>query len=150
MLMVTWTDERKDIARSMYEEGKSFSIIADRFGDVTRNAVAGVLKRMGLLGSRKPPAVRESRPRVVVARFNNAVVFREPYRKPPRTPRVFLIEEDEQPNTGIGIMQLTRVTCRWPVGDPRDESFSYCGHRIKHGKVYCAKHCEEAYNPLKR
>lgn len=38
--------------------------------------------------------------------------------------------------------------CRWPIGDPRDKDFKFCGCPISH-KSYCQKHAELAYQSQK-
>ncbi len=35
--------------------------------------------------------------------------------------------------------------CSWPVGDPGDASFHFCGEPAVAGKPYCARHCAIAY-----
>ncbi len=46
------------------------------------------------------------------------------------------------------IMELTRTSCRWPIGDPGDEDFSYCGARAMNGLPYCEHHARIAYQNL--
>jgi len=45
---MSWTDERVDVLKSMWGEGKSASQIAKELGGVTRNAVIGKVHRLGL------------------------------------------------------------------------------------------------------
>ena len=35
--------------------------------------------------------------------------------------------------------------CSWPVGDPGDKDFHFCGADTLPGKSYCAEHCRKAY-----
>ena len=35
--------------------------------------------------------------------------------------------------------------CSWPVGNPGDRNFHFCGEPSAPGKPYCAKHCAVAY-----
>ena len=37
------------------------------------------------------------------------------------------------------------VTCSWPIGDPKTESFSFCGDHVAPGRPYCTVHCAKAY-----
>ena len=46
------------------------------------------------------------------------------------------------------IMELTRTSCRWPIGDPGDEDFAYCGARAMDGLPYCEHHARIAYQNL--
>ncbi|WP_316015835.1 GcrA family cell cycle regulator [Roseobacter sp. HKCCA0434] len=45
---MSWTDERVEILKQMWSEGKSASVIAKELGGVTRNAVIGKVHRLGL------------------------------------------------------------------------------------------------------
>jgi hypothetical protein len=51
---------------------------------------------------------------------------------------------------GLAFMQLTRRTCRWPIGDPRKEDFCFCGATSVRGRPYCELHCGIAYAPAQR
>ena len=35
--------------------------------------------------------------------------------------------------------------CLWPVGDPGDADFHFCGDEAVPGKPYCGAHCAKAY-----
>jgi GcrA cell cycle regulator len=37
-------------------------------------------------------------------------------------------------------------TCSWPVGDPKQPGFHFCGEPAELGKPYCANHCHVAYH----
>lgn len=66
---MSWTDERVDVLKTMWGEGKSASQIAKELGGVTRNAVIGKVHRLGLSNrasaaakpatKEKPAAARE-------------------------------------------------------------------------------------------
>lgn len=45
---------------------------------------------------------------------------------------------------------LGSQTCAWPIGDPGDPSFRFCGERTVPGKPYCAAHCAMAYITKKK
>ncbi len=45
---MSWTDERVEMLKAMWTEGKSASQIAKELGGVTRNAVIGKVHRLGL------------------------------------------------------------------------------------------------------
>jgi hypothetical protein len=45
----------------------------------------------------------------------------------------------------LDLMQLTRSTCKWPLGDG---PYTYCGHPTVEGKPYCPGHVAIAYTPL--
>ncbi|MEC7303926.1 MAG: GcrA family cell cycle regulator, partial [Pseudomonadota bacterium] len=56
-----WTEARVDQLKNLWEEGLSASQIANRLGDVTRNAVIGKAHRLGL-SSRPSPIKRVNHP----------------------------------------------------------------------------------------
>jgi GcrA cell cycle regulator len=41
-------------------------------------------------------------------------------------------------------------SCAWPIGDPGEEDFHFCGARAEHARPYCAKHCAIAYRKRER
>jgi GcrA cell cycle regulator len=46
------------------------------------------------------------------------------------------------------IIRLDRLgadMCSWPVGNPSDEEFHFCGEKAVVGKPYCTEHCGVAY-----
>jgi GcrA cell cycle regulator len=64
---MSWTDDRVEVLKKMWGEGKSASQIAKELGGVTRNAVIGKVHRLGLSnrsGGASPakPAAKEKAP----------------------------------------------------------------------------------------
>ncbi|MEM1130460.1 MAG: GcrA family cell cycle regulator, partial [Pseudomonadota bacterium] len=55
---MSWTDERVDTLKRMWNEGKSASQIAKELGGVTRNAVIGKVHRLGLSNRAGAPAAK--------------------------------------------------------------------------------------------
>lgn len=47
--MTTWTDERIELMKKLWKDGKSATEIAEQLGNVSRAAVLGKLSREGLL-----------------------------------------------------------------------------------------------------
>ena len=37
--------------------------------------------------------------------------------------------------------------CRWPIGDPRDANFHFCGAQQSAGRAYCSAHWELSFVP---
>jgi len=37
-------------------------------------------------------------------------------------------------------------TCSWPMGDPKQPGFHFCGEPAEIGKPYCNQHCHVAYH----
>src|SRR5438105_1081085 len=57
---MSWTDERIDSLRKMWEAGQTASQIADELGNVSRNAVIGKAHRLGLQS--RPSPVKPNEP----------------------------------------------------------------------------------------
>src|SRR6478672_13863661 len=53
---MSWTDERVELLKKLWNQGLSASQIAGELGSVTRNAVIGKVHRLGLSGRAKSPA----------------------------------------------------------------------------------------------
>lgn len=47
----------------------------------------------------------------------------------------------------IPLTSLTTFSCRYPIGDPFEEGFGFCGAPQDPGHPYCTKHCQLAYLP---
>src|ERR1700686_3952219 len=56
--VMSWTDERIDQLKSLWEQGMTASQIADALGGVSRNAVIGKAHRLGLQS--RPSPVRSA------------------------------------------------------------------------------------------
>jgi GcrA cell cycle regulator len=153
---MTWNDERVDVLKKLWADGLSASQIAGRLGGVTRNAVIGKVHRLGLSG-RATTSRMKSRPRVRVQaakrlmkpRMPNTgnVAFRSLYLNPDE-PYVPPAEELVIPLAERKYIQtLTESCCRWPIGDPQQPEFHFCGKRKIPGLPYCEVHARRAFQP---
>ncbi len=59
---MSWTDERVELLKKMWNEGHSASQIAKELGGVTRNAVIGKVHRLGLSNRSGPDAAADASP----------------------------------------------------------------------------------------
>ena len=48
----------------------------------------------------------------------------------------------------ISLLDLTERTCKWPIGDPTEEDFAFCGLECVPGKPYCEYHVAVAFQPM--
>lgn len=154
---MTWDDQRIEQLKKLWGEGLSASQIAAELGGVTRNAVIGKVHRLGLSGRAKSKPAVAARPRVkatvkaatrttttVVARGNLAtveVMEVVPMALPQRENVVIPMARR------ISIMELREGVCRWPLGDPLQADFAYCGADCSVGNTYCEAHSRLAYQP---
>ena len=42
---------------------------------------------------------------------------------------------------------LQQNDCRWPIGDPKDAEFHFCGAPKLAGRPYCQAHWQMAFQP---
>ena len=139
-----WTDERVDMLKKLWLDGLSASQIAKQLGGVTRNAVIGKVHRLGLSGRAAPSqpartvfkAPRPARPVATPASHSQSPV--------PVAPRPIVY--DEQPGSAT-VLTLGAHMCKWPIGDPSADSFTFCGKRIDEDGPYCVGHARVAYQP---
>jgi GcrA cell cycle regulator len=145
--MMGWTDERVELLKKLWLDGLSASQIAKQLGGVTRNAVIGKVHRLGLSGRAAPsqptrPVFKAPRaPRPTPAPAPRRVEANLP--TPPSPQPVFYAEE---PGSAT-VLTLGAHMCKWPIGDPAVDGFSFCGRRTDVDGPYCATHSRVAYQP---
>ena len=148
---VGWTDERVETLRKLWLDGLSASQIAKQLGGVTRNAVIGKVHRLGLSGRAAPSqpartvfkAPRPARPvQPAAPRRVEPQVASQPLA--PVQPR--RIVYDETPGSAT-VLTLGAHMCKWPIGDPSADSFTFCGKRSDADGPYCVQHAQVAYQP---
>jgi GcrA cell cycle regulator len=141
-----WTDERVATLKKLWLEGLSASQIAKQLGGVTRNAVIGKVHRLGLSGRAAPS--QPSRTTFKAPRPPRPVSLPAPRRveahAPVSAPRPIML--DEAPGTAT-VLTLQAHMCKWPIGDPSADSFTFCGRRSDGDGPYCAQHAQVAYQP---
>jgi GcrA cell cycle regulator len=152
-----WTDERVELLKKLWSEGLSASQIAERLGGVTRNAVIGKVHRLGLSGRATTSRMKSHRPRVrsqsakrlMKPRFTQLgnPALRQLYQGDSETYVAPLEELVIPPAERKYIQTLTEVCCRWPIGDPQETDFHFCGKRKVTGLPYCEFHARRAYQP---
>ena len=136
---MSWTDERVEQLKSLWTEGLSASQIARTLGGVTRNAVIGKVHRLGLAGRAAPSRIE--RPRLPSAPRLN---IRAHAPEPP------VVEEDPivlADGNFATVLTINNAMCRWPIGDPSENEFHFCGRSPKSGSPYCEAHARKAYQP---
>lgn len=136
---MSWTDERVALLKRLWGEGKTAAEIASELGGVTRNAVIGKAHRLKL-SNRVSPIQQNKKPVAVPA--NKPVQIIE--KKIRQT-----LEQDNN-RTAIPLTELDGRACRWPLGDPRDEKFGFCGDECVASLPYCDSHAKIAYQAAGR
>ncbi len=46
----------------------------------------------------------------------------------------------------VSLLELSENSCRWPIGDPKESGFGFCGSDIGENRSYCASHTTLAYS----
>jgi GcrA cell cycle regulator len=112
-----WTGERTDLLSKLWLDGLGASEIAKRLGGVTRNAVIGRVQKLGL---------------------------------PQSTPRLrsgVKIRTTQEAGVEATVITLGAHMCKWPIGDPSSDTFTFCGRRSDRDQFYCVEHARMAYAP---
>jgi GcrA cell cycle regulator len=160
-----WTEERVAELKKLWAEGHSASQIAKRLGSVTRNAVIGKVHRLGLSGRatpsrpvKRPPRLARPKPQTQIAPRAPAaqarpaagsLALREP--APVEVQEDANIEPKRLPNGDmVTVMTVKDTMCKWPIGDPADAAFGFCGRGCESGAPYCAEHARIAFQPAKK
>lgn len=163
---MSWNDERVVLLKKLWAEGHSASQIAKQLGGVTRNAVIGKVHRLGLSGRatpsrpvKRPPRLARPKPRFM---SDGSAVAAAPAALPvpaaapapalaiERVPQVAALPPlplaDGTPAT---ILTLRDTMCKWPIGDPADPKFAFCGRKADCGP-YCQEHAQVAFQPARK
>ncbi len=161
---MSWTDERVELLRQLWLDGRSASQISAQLGHgLTRNAVIGKVHRLGLAGRARSPSSAAAPPRPaptqrVAARSSNGGGARAAVRgatalalaaEPMLDTRPVFREEDVvvPMSLRVTIVELKEAMCRWPLGDPASSEFRYCGSPSQGAGPYCTHHGKLAYQP---
>ena len=143
-----WTDERVEMLKKLWLDGLSASQIAKQLGGVTRNAVIGKVHRLGLSGRATPS--QPARPAFKAPRAPRPAVAAAPRRTPAETPALPVVATPafyaEEPGSAT-VLTLGAHMCKWPIGDPSSNDFTFCGRRAGEDGPYCNDHARLAYQP---
>ncbi len=153
MIALPWTDDRVELLKRLWGAGLSANQCAAEIGGVTRNAVIGKVHRLGIghrpqdvkrTSSRVPPAPKRS------GRFNpgekRVRIVRHAVTE--GAPALAPVVPDVPPATSsCQLLDLNDSRCHWPIGDPRDPKFHFCGGPALRNRPYCAGHTQASLQP---
>jgi len=129
---MAWTDEKIETLKSLWGKGLTASQIATEIGDgISRNAVIGKAHRLKLSG--RPSPIQRSptgKPKPKRTHLSRPMVRSTPA---------------PAPVVRAVPLQLGNQSCLWPIGDPGDANFHFCGSAAVVAKPYCPEHCARAY-----
>jgi len=159
---MAWTEDRVTVLKKLWAEGHSASQIAKQLGGVTRNAVIGKVHRLGLSGRatpsrpvKRPPRLARPKPRVMP----DGTVKTPPATAPERVDALKPSEKnamiaalpplETSDGKAATILTIRDSMCKWPIGDPADPKFAFCGRKSDCGP-YCTEHAKLAFQPAKK
>jgi len=147
-----WTDEAVEELRRMWDRGMTTGQIAKAL-NVTKNSIIGKVHRLCLTA--RPSPIKKVSEKVSEKKEKKTIASS----KTSKPAKVKVIQEKPSKDchesakestpfveeTNIPLVKLDNHTCRWPLGDPRDDDFCFCGKRVKTGQTYCEEHAAVAY-----
>lgn len=147
MTSTPWTAERIEQLRHFVTAGLTCSQIASEIG-VSRNAVIGKIHRLGIGPGRPaasparvcPPRVRRPR-HSPQSRLLQLFAAQPPFLADGADAALAPIDTAQR----CSFMAVAQGKCRWPIGDPCDANFLFCGNEAVTGFSYCAGHARVAY-----
>ena len=157
---MAWTDERRELVVKLWKEGLSASGVAQRVGGTTRNAVIGIIHRMGLSG-RSAENRMKSRKRKIAAQASYArgqekrrARLAELKSREPKRERFFGDVQSVAPlplplDTDIARVSFAELEpgmCKFIPGDPRASGPMFCGCAVVPGLSWCEAHARRVFN----
>lgn len=158
---MAWTDQMVEDLKRMWEEGLTTGEIGKRLG-VSKNSIVGKVHRLQLSGRPSPikkkdaPAGENTAPKPAKAEKPAPQINKTKEEKAPAKEEEVVVEVSApisvpepkiqvKPSGKTMLTDLDNHTCRWPIGDPKDENFHFCGRKVKIGQTYCEEHANIAY-----
>lgn len=139
-----WTDESVEQLRQMWAQGLTANEIAKNLG-VTKNAIVGKVHRLCLTARPSPIKSKENEGEEAelltvetTVKQTAKSVSEEKISSAKPAPKACK-------DINIKLVDLDSHTCRWPIGDPRDDDFCFCGKKVRTGQTYCDEHSQMAY-----
>ncbi len=162
---MSWTDERIETLKSLWESGLTASQIAEKLGGgISRNAVIGKAHRLELKSRPSPvkageeeaaaapapaaaaPAASKPAAAAAPAATATAVPAAKPVlpeiTRPRAAPRAVAVPAKSGKTT---LLDLSDKVCKWPIGHPGEADFHFCGKPSNPSFPYCLEHCAQAY-----
>jgi len=141
---MSWTEEREQRLRKLWEKGYTASQIAKMLGgDTTRNAVIGKAHRLNLAARVTSKQSRSSKKQDTASGLNK----QEGYISRKSRFKSLLLDKNFEAENPKKLEELSDKNCRWPIGHPDEENFYFCGRNSLKGFSYCKLHVLYAFQP---
>lgn len=157
---MSWNEQKIQMLRDMWGHGFSASEIAKKLGGLTRNAVIGKAHRLKLSGRPSPIRREDGEAVAKVSPVRVKPVGKKVMLRPaPSMPLPNLTQRSAVPvvkratessKSAVAPLKTTEHQCRWPMGDPRNADFKFCGCNAVEGLPYCLDHAKVAYQNFGR
>ncbi len=160
---MAWTDKMVEDLKVMWKQGLTTGEIGKRLG-VSKNSIVGKVHRLQLDARPSPikkkedntpkdtASVPETSPQKTQTKDKKTADTQEKKeQKNISSTPVTTIKTEKKHDGHVHLTDLDNHTCRWPIGDPKDENFHFCGKKVKIGQTYCEEHAALAYvKPTKK
>lgn len=150
---MVWTDEAVEELKRMWDRGMTTGQIAKAL-NVTKNSIIGKVHRLCLTARPSPikKADMVEEEKKTAAKEKSVKEKSKPAKQSPAKAASANEVKDTKSvakpvveTANIPLVKLDNHTCRWPMGDPRDDDFCFCGKRVRTGQTYCEEHAAVAY-----
>ena len=144
---MSWDEEKVSKLKELWGKGSTASQIAKIIGGISRNAVIGKAHRLNLSSKIKTRSVSS-----LQGLNNNNDYKNNPKQKRGRKSKFqsLIIEKDFEPENPKQLEELDESVCKWPINNPSDKDFYFCGRTSLKDFSYCKLHLLYAYQPKNR
>lgn len=138
---MAWTEQMVNQLKDMWMDGLTTNEIAKNLG-MSKNSVVGKVHRLNL-SARPSPIKKKSETPVLEEKTEKSLPLKQT-KKIVINP-ISISEKSVGSNACLKLTELDNHTCRWPIGDPRDDDFCFCGKKVRSGQTYCEEHAAIAF-----
>tara|TARA_Y100000817_G_C16460770_1_gene369248 strand:- start:15 stop:512 length:498 start_codon:yes stop_codon:yes gene_type:complete len=139
---MSWTQEKEEKLKQLWEKGHTASQIAEILGDTTRNAVIGKAHRLKLAARAPSKKSQSQRKEATTSQIKDEKQITRKSRF-----KSLLLDKNFEPENPKKLEGLGDKNCRWPIGHPNEENFYFCGRTSIEGFSYCKLHVLYAFQP---
>lgn len=149
---MSWTKRRIEALKILWAEGNSATKVAHALGNTTRNAVIGKVHRLGISDRKKlrenliEEALKKGRSNTGA---NDKPVSAASLSKAEKKAVTSMFPLPVEAGKAATVLTLRGSMCKWPIGDPEDRRFAFCGRKATRGP-YCTQHAKLAFQTNKK